>query len=261
MDNYNWNNVFLGTPKSFKNRVNATLNCLPDQNEDDKMGNKKIYKKGSFKKRFMIALVATMIVGTTVFAAGKISSITSITSTSPGSKIPTYTTIPTVEQVKKDLKFNPKLVNKFDNGYTFGNGSIVNNEGRDDKGNSVRKTKSLDFTYTKGNDKLSLYMENGRLGERSKKETVIANYNGIDLYYHSYANKSVPADYKMTGQDKKDKLSGKYVFSYGSDKEEISEVKYLNWIQDGIYYSFLAIDSDISQDELVKMTEQIIDTK
>ncbi|WP_058953107.1 hypothetical protein [Clostridium tyrobutyricum] len=255
MDNYNWNNVFLGTPKSFKNKVSATLSCLPDPKEDDKMENKKIYKKGSFKKRIMITLVATMIVGTTVFAAGKISSITS---TSHGSK---YTTIPTVEQVKKDFKFNPKLINKFDNGYTFANGSTVNNEGTDDKGNSVGKTKSLDFTYTKGNDKLSLYMENERLGERSKKETVIANYNDIDLYYHSYANKFVPADYKMTEQDNKDKLSGKYVFSYGSDKEEISQVKYLNWMQDGIYYSFLAIDSDISQDELVKMAEQIMDTK
>ena len=66
---------------------------------------------------------------------------------------------------------------------------------------------------------------------------------------------------KMTQQDKKDKSSGKYVFSYGSDKEEISQVKYLNWMQAGINYSFLAIDSDISQDELVKMAEQTIDTK
>lgn len=99
------------------------------------------------------------------------------------------------------------------------------------------------------------------LGERSKKETVIANYNGIDLYYVSYANKFVPADYKMTEQDKKDKLSGKYVFSYGSSKEEISQVKDLEWMQDGIYYSFLGIDSDRSQDELVKMAEQVIATK
>ncbi|ANP68412.1 signal peptide protein [Clostridium tyrobutyricum] len=258
MDNYNWNNVFLGTPKSFKNRVSATLSSLPDQKEGDKMENKKIYKNGSFKKRFIIALVATMMIGTTVLAAGKISSITS---TSHNSEMPTYTTIPTAEQLKKDFKFNPKLVNKFYNGYTFTNGCIVNNEGTDDKGNSVAKTKSLNFTYTKGNDKLDLYMENEILGERSKKETVIGNYNSIDLYYHSYANKFVPADYKMTEQDKKDKLSGKYVFSYGSDKEKISQVKYLNWMQDGIYYSFLSIDSDISQEELVKMAEQIIDTK
>ncbi len=65
----------------------------------------------------------------------------------------------------------------------------------------------------------------------------------------------------MTEQDKKDKLSGKYVFSYGSSKEEIDQVKYLDWMQDGIYYSFLGINSDRSQDELVKMAEQVIATK
>lgn len=256
MNKYNWNNAFPDTPESFKNKVSATLNSLPDKKENDEMESVKICKKGSIKKKIMVALVATMVIGTTVFAAGKICSISS-----SSSNIPTYTTIPTVEQVKKDFKFNPKLVNKFDNGYTFVNGCTVNSEGTDDKGNSVAKTKSLDFTYKKGNDKISLSMENGRLGERSKKETVIANYNGIDLYYYSYANKLVPANYKMTEQDKKDESSGKYVFSYGSDKEEISQVQCLNWMQDGINYSFLGIDSNISKDELVKMAQQVINTK
>ncbi|WP_368490479.1 hypothetical protein [Clostridium sp. BJN0013] len=252
MNNYNWNNAFPDTPKSFKNKVSATLNSLPNQKENAEMENRKI----SIKKKIIIALVAAMVLGTTVFAAGKICFITL-----HSSNIPTYTTIPTVEQVKNDFKFTPKLVKEFDNGYTFANGCIVNNEGTDEKGNSVAKTKSLDFTYTKGNDKLKLYMENGRLGERSKKETVITTYSGIDLYYNSYANKLVPADYKLTEQDKQDQSSGKYVFSYGSDKVEISQIQCLNWMQDGINYSFLAIDSNISKDELVKMAHQVIDTK
>lgn len=256
MNNYDWNNAFPNAPKSFRDKVSATLSSLPDQKEKDKMENKKIYKKVSFKKKVMIVLAAAMIAGTTVFAAGKIYSITS-----SSSNIPSYTTMPTSERVKNDLKFNPKLVNKFDNGYTFANGSIVNNEGRDEKGNSEVKTKSLDFTYTKGNDKLSLFMENGRLGERSEKETVIGTYNGVDIYYNSYANKLVPADYKLTEQDKKDEASGKYVFSYGSDKEEISQVQYLSWMQDGINYSFLGIDSKISKDELVKMAQQVMSTR
>lgn len=132
---------------------------------------------------------------------------------------------------------------------------------RDEKGNSEVKTKSLDFTYTKGNDKLSLSMENVRLGERSEKETVVGTYNGVDIYYDSYANKLVPADYKLTEQDKKDEATGKYVFSYGSDKEEISQVQYLSWMQDGINYSLLGIDSKISKDELVKMAQQVINAR
>lgn len=252
MNKYNWNNAFPDTPESFKNKVSATLNSLPDKKENDEM----VYKKRSIKKKIMIALVAAMVIGSTAFAAGKICSITS-----SSSKIPTYTTIPTIEQVKKDLKFNPKLVNKFDNGYAFENGHTVNNKGSDENGNCVGKSKSLDFTYTKGNDKLELFMENGRLGEIPEKATVIATYNGIDLYYDSYANKLVPADYKLTEQDKQDKSSGKYVFSYGSDKIEICQVQGLNWMQDGINYSFLGIDSNISKDELVKMAQKVINTK
>lgn len=251
MDNFNWNNTFPDTPRNFKNKVSETLNSLPNQKENCKMRNMK-----SFKKRIMIGLVAAMIVGTTVFAAGKVFFINS-----SSSNIPTYTAIPTVEQVKKDIGFNPRLVKEFDNGYTFTSGHTIDDEVFDEKGNSVEKTKSLGFNYKKGNDKLSLYMENGRLGENSEKETVVNTHSGIDLYYHSYANKSVPANYKMTEQDKQDELSGKYVFSYGAIKEEISQVQYLNWMQDGIYYSFLAIDSNISQDELIKMAQQIIDIK
>lgn len=256
MNTYKWNDAFPDTPKSFKNKISVTLNSLPEKKENDEMKNIKLYKRGSIKKKIIIALVATMVIGTTVFAAGKISSIYSSSSI-----IPTYTTMPAAEQVKNDFKFNPKLVDKFDNGYTFTDGYAVNNEGVDEQGNSVEKKKSLDFTYAKGNDKLDLYMENGMLGERSNKETVVDTCNGIDLYYTSYANKCVPADYKLTKQDKQDKLSGKYVFSYGTDKAEISQVQYLDWMQDGIHYSLLAMDSNLSKDELIKMAHQVIDTK
>lgn len=251
MDNFNWNNTFPDTPKSFKNKVSATLNSLPDQKENYEMRNMK-----SFKKRIMIGLVAAMVIGTTVFAAGKVVFINS-----HGSNIPNYTAIPTVEQVKKDLGFNPKLVKEFDNEYAFKGGYTIDNEVAYENENSVEKTKSISFAYTKGKDEIMLYMENGKLGEESEEETVVDTHNGIDLYYYSYANKSVPATYKMTEQDKQDELSGKYVFSYGSDKEKISEVQGLNWMQDGIYYSFLAVDSDLSQGELVKMAKQIIDAK
>jgi len=256
MNAYNWNNIFPDMPKSFKSKVNATLSSLPEKKENDEMKNIKLYKRGSLRKKIIVILAATMVIGTTVFAAGKILSIYGSSST-----IPTYTTIPTVEQVKNDFKFSPKLVDKFDNGYTFADGYAVNNKGVDEKGNSVKKTKSLDFTYTKGNDKLDLSMENGMFEERSNKETVFDTCNGIDLYYSSSVYKIVPANYKLTEQDKKDKLSGKYVFSYGSDKIEISQFKYLDWMQDGIHYSLSSMNSHISKDELVKMAPQVICTK
>ncbi|WP_291579727.1 hypothetical protein [Clostridium sp. UBA6640] len=256
MNNHNWDNAFPDTPESFKNKVRSTLNSLPNQKENCEMENKTSYKKASFRKRTMVALVAAMVVGTTVFAAGKITSITS-----HGSNIPTYTTMPTEEKVKKDLGFNPKLVKEFDNGYIFKGGYTTDNNHEDNKGNSVLKTKSLIFAYEKENDKVTLFMDEEKLGEELEKEKIVDNYNGIDLYYNSYANKYVPADYEKTEQDKQDEASGKYVFGYGSDKVEISHSQHLSWVQDGIHYSFLAVDSEISQDELVKMVHQFIDAK
>ena len=258
MNAYNWNNIFADIPKSFKSKVNETLSSLPEK-EENEMKNLKPYKRGSMRKKIIIILAATMVIGTTVFAAGKAGKIQSIYGSS--SAIPTYTTIPTVEQVKNDFKFNPKLVDKFDNGYTFADGYTDNQKGVDENGNTVKKTKSLDFTYTKGNDKLYLSMENGMLEERSNKETVVNTCNGIDLYYSSSVYKVVPANYKLTEQDKQDKLSGKYVFSYGSDKIEISQSQYLEWMQGGIHYSLSSMNSHISKDELVKMAPQIILTK
>lgn len=220
------------------------------------MENKKSYKKASFRKRTMVALVAAMVVGTTVFAAGKIVSIES-----HGSNIPNYTTIPTEEKLKKDVGFNPKLVKEFDNGYTFKGGHIISDTGRDSEGNSVAKAKSLGFNYKKDNDEVTLYMDEGKMGGELGEVKLVDNYKGIDLYYNSYANKLVPGNYTMTEQDKKDEASGKYEFSFGSDKVKISQVQYLAWVQDGIHYSFSAIDSELSQDDLVKMVHQVIDGK
>ncbi|WP_042274642.1 hypothetical protein [[Clostridium] dakarense] len=256
MNNYNWNNAFPDTPKSFKNKVSDTLNNLPDQEENGEMGNRRIYKNGSLKKKVIIALASTFVLGTTAFAAGKLFSTVGSTS-----NIPTYTALPSVEQVNDDFGFNPKLVDKFENGYIFENGYTSNYEGLDEDGNSLGKTKALNFEYKKDKSRINLSMEKGMLGEIDEKSVLIDKYNDIDVYYHSYANKLVPGDYEMTEQDKKDEASGKYVFSFGSEDIEISKIQYLGWKQDGINYSFLAKDSELSQDELVKMTHQIINEK
>lgn len=257
MDKNNLEKAFPDIPESFKNKLRETLNSLPDKEEMDEMENKKIYKKGSIKKKIVLALVAAMAIGTTVFAAGgKISYVKS-----HGSNIPSYKTIPTAERVNKDLGVNPKLVKEFHNGYVFKSGHTLENEGVDDKGNSVAKTKSLDFIYAKGKDKLSLFIENGKLGEELRKETAIATYNGIDLYYNSYTNKFVPAGYKMTEQDKKDEEAGKYVFSFGADKVKTSQICSLRWTENEINYCLLGTDSDITKDELIKMAQQVIGTK
>lgn len=256
MNNYNFKNAFPDTPVSFKNKVSDTLNNLPDKKENDEMGNKTMCKKISFKKRVIVTLAATFVLGTTALAAGKVFSIVG-----SSSNIPTYTNLPTIQQVKDDFGFSPKLVGKFNNGYTYDKAKTSKNEALDEKGNSLDKSKSLGFIYKKGNDEVNLDMENKMLGEKSKKEVLVDNYKDIELYYESFTTKFLPVDYEMTEQDKKDQASGKYNFSVGTKKIEISQFTFLNWQQDGIYYSFMTTDSDLSQDELVKMAHEVIDAK
>lgn len=256
MNTSNWNKAFPDTPESFKNKVIMTLDGLPDREESNEMRNIKVRRRGFFRKEIAIALVAAMVIGTTVFGVGKVYSIYS-----SSSNIPTYTSLPTAEQVKDKFEFTPKLVDKFDNGYAFADGYSVDKERRYSEGTSPVKSKQLDFTYKNGKNELDLSMQNVSANERSEKEKAVDTYKGIDVYYDTYANKSEPGDYKMTEQDEKDKASGKYVFSFGSDKEEISQVQYMEWDQNGINYSILAIDSPVSKDELVKMAHQVIDTK
>jgi hypothetical protein len=255
MNKDNWNNIFPDPPESFHNKVNNTLNCLPDKEENGEMNNRLIFRRIPLKRGVMIALIATLAVGTTVFASGKIASIVGSSSV-----IPTYYSMPSADKINKDFEFEPKLVEKFDTGYEFKSGHKVKNEIFDYKGNSLGKQNTLDFDYNKGEDELSLNMGKGKLGENSEKAEHVGNYRDIDLIYVSSTNKVVPADYKLTEQDKKDEASGKYIFSYGSDKVEISKSKHLSWTQDGIRYMFTAIDSDVTQEQLVKMAHQMIDS-
>ncbi|GAA0219097.1 hypothetical protein GCM10008921_00680 [Metaclostridioides mangenotii] len=255
MNKDNWNNIFPDPPESFHNKVNNTLNCLPDKEEINEMNNRLIFRRIPLKRGVMIALIATLAIGTTVFAAGKIASIVSSSSV-----IPTYYSMPSADKINKDLEFEPKLVEKFDTGYEFKSGHEVKNEIFDDNGNSLGEQEAVDFVYNKGEDKISLNISKGYLGEDSQEAEHVGNYRDISLSYLSSTYKVLPEDYKMTEQDKKDKASGKYIFSSGSDKVEISEFKQLSWTQNGISYMFTAMDSDVTQEQLVKMAHQMIDS-
>ena len=87
---------------------------------------------------------------------------------------------------------------------------------------------------------------------------MVATVDGVDVYYHSYTNKVVPPDYKLTEEDKKAEESGELVFSYGSSEVEIIEVQSVSWKKDGIYYQLLQIDGNLTADELTEMASEVI---
>ena len=207
----------------------------------------------SKKKILLAAAVATLALGTTAFAAGGIISNWYGSSSS----IPDYKSLPTEEQVVKDVGHEAVLINEFGNGYTFKDGNIVNNDLADEDGNSVEKFKSLSFEYEKDGDRV-IFSQDKFDSEMGMYGDVIKTVGDTDLYYFSYTNKFVPADYEMTDEDKKAEESGELVFSYGSDKVKVSEVQSVTWVKDGVQYQLMQIDGKLSPDDLAEMAEEVL---
>ena len=115
----------------------------------------------------------------------------------------------------------------------------------------------MSFDYEKDGDKVIFAQD--KFNTKTELEgNVVKTVKGVDIYYYSYTNKSVPADYKMTDEDKKAEANGELVFSYGAAKVEISEVQSVTWKKDGMQYQLLQIGGKLSAEELVKMAEEIL---
>ena len=207
----------------------------------------------SKKKMAFIAVAATLVMGITVFAASGIISQWF----SSSSSIPDYKTLPTAEQVIKDIGYEAVTIDEFANGYKFDNGSIVDNALADETGKVAEKFKSVMFRYEKSGDEVIFSQDKYNSAVETSGE-VITTVDGIDLYYYSYTNKLVPGNYKMTEEDKKAEESGELVFSYGMDEVTISEVQSVSWIKDGIHYQLMQIDGKLSADELADMAAEVI---
>ena len=228
-----------------KRRVNAKLESAYTERKSVTMKSK---KRISF-----IAIAATLALGITVFAVNGVVS----TWSSSSSSAPDYTSLPTEQQVMKDIGYETVLIDSFENGYTFKDGSIVNNNFEDENGGSVEKFKSVSFDYEKDGDKV-IFSQDKFNSEMSMAGDVIKTVNGTDIYYYSYTNKVVPADYELTDEDKKAEENGELVFTYGSSEVEIKQVQHVSWVKDGILCQLLQIDGRLSSDGLVKMAEEIL---
>ena len=228
-----------------KRRVNAKLESAYTERKSVTMKSK---KRISF-----IAIAATLALGITVFAVNGVVS----TWSSSSSSAPDYTSLPTEQQVMKDIGYETVLIDSFENGYTFKDGNVVNNNFKDENGGSVEKFKSVSFDYEKDGDKV-IFSQDKFNSEMSMAGDVIKSVNGTDIYYYSYTNKVVPSDYKLTDEDKKAEENGELVFTYGSSEIEIKQVQHVSWVKDGILCQLLQIDGRLSSDGLVKMAEEIL---
>lgn len=231
---------------SVKKRVRAKI--------DSACTERKTVTMRSKKKIALIAAAAALTLGISAFAASGVVSRWF----SSSSSVPDYKSLPTAEEVKKDIGYDAVVVDGFENGYVFKNGSVVDNCFADEDGNTVERFKSVSFDYEKEGDTV-IFTEDCFISEVGIAGEVVKSLNGTDIYYHSYKNKSVPGGYELSEEDKKAEESGELVFSYGSPEVEIHDIKTVTWVKGGLHFQLLQIDGRLSSDELVKMAEEVIE--
>ena len=145
----------------------------------------------SKKKTACIALAATLALSVTAFAANGLVS----NWFSSSSSFADYKTLPTAQQVKKDIGYTPILIDSFANGYAFQDGNIISNNLTDENGNSIEKFKSVSFDYEKDGD-IVIFAQDKYNSQAELQGSVAKTVGDTDIYYYSYTNKVVPADYE-----------------------------------------------------------------
>ena len=176
------------------------------------------------------------------------------------SYFPDYTGIPSRQTLQRDIGFATDVVEAFSNGYRYKSGYIVRNRAYGADGKVAMRYPGLHCYYAKDGARVDLDIEEDFGGFDEDIETAEV-YAGCELKYDAYLNKFVPADYRLTEQDKLDEASGKYVFSYGNPTVEIDAVQLVLWRDAGLNYTICVMDSELGRDELIQMAKEIIDNQ
>ena len=99
--------------ENVRQRVYAKLNFADTERKQTTMRSK--------KKMLPLLIAATLTIGVTAVAAtGKISMWTGSSASRAD-----YTSLPTSEQITKDIGYRPVLIDTFENGYCFKEGNII----------------------------------------------------------------------------------------------------------------------------------------
>lgn len=230
--------------QNIKRMVHNSIDSAPAE--------RKIHVMKAKLKYTLAAAIAILVLATTAMATTGIMQWNASSASTPE-----FFTLPTAEEVAEYVDYEAVLLEQFENGYAFESGSIVYNELLDENDTPVKVFRSITFRYGKGGDTV-VFTQMKQSEELHQNSTRIATVDDVNIYYHSYTNKTVPADYEMTEADKQAEASGDLVFSWGTDAVDIIQVQSVSWIEDGVQYQLLQLDGALTPAELAAMAEEVI---
>lgn len=209
------------------------------------------------KKAIIVGLVACMLVGTTVFASGKIASYRSWSG--PNDDIASYED---AVAMSKEVGCTLTIPEAFSNGYTYDSANTMGFQGLDENGNVVANGTELCARYVKGSmPEINLFV-NKSYDDEGEIYSVDSRVIGdTTVYLNETTYKFVPEDYELTKEDEENMKDPHFEISYGSSEVEIQNNSGISFNKDGIHYNMFAWDAELSADEWYEMAEELIANK
>lgn len=210
----------------------------------------------SKKKFIVIAAAAVFVLSIGAVTASRLVNVTSIEGHSTALSL--YSEPPTEEQLINDIGYTCDTISAFSNGYAYNSGRPSSNALKDGS-DTVEEYKGLDLTYTNGENKIYLNVD---AHETYLPETgnLHSENGGVQIYATHFINKIIPEDYVKSEEELAAVERGELNFAYdgGNTVEEYS-INHVNWTKDGINYSLMQMNGELTVDEIVEMANELID--
>ena len=250
--------------KEAAGRVEAPARCkteidmrIVSAESDQQTGGTKQMRNWTFRKSAAAVVICCLLIGTGVFAAGRIASVVS-----HGSSEPAVTKYEKIDELEAEAGFTMRTEEEFSNGFVFTGGGIVDTEGQDEQGNGLSSWKMISLTYRNAEDKeLTIDAEQEASFEQDLSENASETRTicGTEVYYDYTEMYLVPPSYEPTAEEEeRNQNDPHYNIAYGSDAPETRYISSLAFAKDGVRYYITTFD-EVSADELYLVAEELLD--
>ena len=166
-----------------------------------------------------------------------------------------------MDKAMEKAGFEMDVKESFTSGFTFEKVYVGDTRGLDENDREVLKYREVQVTYRNADgSRLCLFayptMEEITNTESPEEKTEVIGGVTAEHYLDHYKN--VPADYQLTEEDMRwQEIPGNHI-SYGTDKVELTNVRFLCWQKDGLSYFIMDMGAKVSPQILSAMARELM---
>ena len=240
-------------PKSSKTKIDERIMAAESNRQTGGTIKMKIW---TARRLVSAAAICCLLIGTSVFAAGRLVSIMS-----HGSSEPSITDYEKIDKLEAEAGFETRTKEDFTNGFVFTGGGIVDAEGQDEQGGTLSSWKMISLSYKNGEGKaLTIDAEPVSAFEQDLSTDAVESrtIQGTEAYYNYIEMYLVPPSYRPTAEEEeRNRTDPHFTIAYGSDVPETKFSSTLCFAKDDVRYYITTFD-DVSADDLYLIFEEML---